>query len=74
MKITKEQLLRLIKEEIAEAQPASKTPMESLQSIKTVVALISQEVEEDEQILNKVFPLLQELLDHVMELQKGFLK
>ena len=74
MKITKEQLLRLIKEEITEAQSASKTPMESLQSIKTVVALISQEVEADEQILNKVFPLLQELLDHVMELQKGFLK
>ena len=74
MKITKEQLLRLIKEEITEAQPVSKTPMESLQSIKTVAALISQEVEADEQILNKVFPLLQELLDHVMELQKGFLK
>lgn len=74
MKITKEQLLRLIKEEITEAQSVSKTPMESLQSIKTVVALISQEVEADEQILNKVFPLLQELLDHVMELQKGFLK
>jgi len=74
VKITKEQLLRLIKEEITEAQSVSKTPMESLQSIKTVVALISQEVEADEQILNKVFPLLQELLDHVMELQKGFLK
>lgn len=74
MKITKEQLLRLIKEEITEAQSVSKTPMESLQGIKGAVALINQEIEDSEQILNAVFPLLQEILDHVMELQKGLSK
>ncbi len=74
MKITKEQLKRIIKEEITEAQSMSKTPKKSLQGIKGAVTLISQEIEDNEQILNAVFPLLQEILRHVMELQKGLSK